>query len=87
MLEIDDMGDSEAMLRNNGKLRQLGQRLIRRGIIPEDAGWGGWLGRYQKALRDAVTTLEIPSVSYTNHRRRTKLERSLPVTLSPNSPL
>ena len=79
MLEIDDMGDSEAMLRNNGKLRQLGQRLIRRGIIPEDAGWGGWLGRYQKALRDAVTTLEIPSVSYTNHRRRTKRDRSWPV--------
>jgi hypothetical protein len=81
------MGDSEAMLRNNGKLRQLGQRLLRRGIIPQDDGWGGWLGRYQKALRDAVTILEIPSVSYTNHRRRTKLERSLPVTLSPNSPL
>jgi len=57
------MGDSEAMLRNDSKLRQLGQRLIRRGIIPEDDGWSGWLGRYQKALRDAVTTLEIPSVT------------------------
>jgi type IV secretory pathway VirD2 relaxase len=63
MLEIEDMGDSEAMLRNNGKLRQLGQRHIRRRIIPEDEGWSGWLGRYQKALRDAVTTLEIPSVT------------------------
>ena len=62
-LEIDDMGDSEAMLRNNRKLRELGQRLIRRGIIPEDDGWSGWLGRYQKALRDAVTTLETPSVT------------------------
>ena len=62
-LEIDDMGDSDALLRNNGKLRQLGQRLIRSGIIPQDDGWGGWLGRYQKALRDAVTTLQIPSVT------------------------
>jgi len=62
-LEIDDMGDSEAMLRNNRKLRELGQRLIRRGIIPADDGWSGWLGRYQKALRDAVTTLETPSVT------------------------
>jgi type IV secretory pathway VirD2 relaxase len=69
-LEIDDMGDSEAMLQNNGKLRQLGQRLIRRGIIPQDDGWGGWLGRYQKALHDAVTTLETPSV--TNQSERTK---------------
>ena len=69
-LEIDDMGDSEAMLRNNRKLRELGQRLIRRGIMPEDDGWGGWLGRYQKALREAVTTLETPSV--TNRPERDK---------------
>ena len=62
-LEIDDMGDSEAMLGNNRKLRELGQRLIRRGIMPEDDGWSGWLGRYQKALRDAVTILETPSVT------------------------
>ena len=62
-LEIDDMGDSEAMLCNNRKLRELGQRLIRRGIMPEDDGWSGWLGRYQKALREAVTTLETPSVT------------------------
>lgn len=61
-LEIDDLGDSDALLRNNGELRQLGQSLIRRGIIPQDDGWGGWLGRYQKALRDAVTGLETPSV-------------------------
>jgi hypothetical protein len=69
-LEIDDMGDSEAMLRNSGKLRELGQRLLRTGIIPQDEGWAGWLGRYQKALRDAVTTLETPSV--TKQRERSK---------------
>ncbi len=62
-LGIDDMGDSEAMLRNNRKLREFGQRLIRRGIMPEDDGWSGWLGRYQKALRDAVTILETPTVT------------------------
>jgi type IV secretory pathway VirD2 relaxase len=71
-LEIDDVGDSEAMLRNNGKLRQLGQRLLRRGIIPQDDGWGGWLGRYQKALRDAVTILEIPSVTKQSERRKSR---------------
>jgi len=62
-LEIDDMGDSEVMLRNSRKLRELSQRLIRRGVMPEDDGWSGWLGRYQKALRDAVTILETPSVT------------------------
>jgi len=71
-LEIGDMGDSEAMLSNNRKLRELGQRLIRRGIMPEDDGWSGWLGRYQKALRDAVTALEIPSVTKQSERRKNR---------------
>jgi hypothetical protein len=66
------MGDSEALLRNNGKLRHIGRRLIRCGIIPQDDGWGGWLGRYQKALRDAVTTLEIPSVTKPSERRKNR---------------
>jgi len=66
------MGDSEALLRNNGKLRQLGQRLIRRGIVPQDDGWSGWLGRYQKALRDAVTILETPSVTKQSERYRNR---------------
>jgi hypothetical protein len=66
------MGDSESILRNNSKLRQLGQSLIRRGIIPEDDGWSGWLGRYQKALRDAVVTLETPSVTKQSERSKNR---------------
>lgn len=61
VLEIEDMGDSEALLRNNRKLHQIGQRLMRAGFVPEDEGWNGWLGRYQKALRDAATILETPN--------------------------
>jgi hypothetical protein len=29
-----------------------------RGIATEEAGWNGWLGRYQRALHEAATTLE-----------------------------
>jgi hypothetical protein len=57
-LEIDDLGDSEAILRNKGHLRETAQRLIRRGIIPQEYGWNGWLGRYQKALKEAATAIE-----------------------------
>jgi hypothetical protein len=57
-VEIDEMGDSEAILRNKGHLRETAQRLIRRGIIPQEDGWNGWLGRYQKALSDAATVLD-----------------------------
>ena len=59
-------------LRNNGKLRQLGLRLIRLGINPQDDGWSGWLGRYQKALRDAVNILEIPSVTKQSERSKNR---------------
>ena len=59
-------------MRNNGMLRELGQRLIRRGNIPRDDGWAGWLGRYQKALQDALTMLEIPSVTKQSERRKNR---------------
>ncbi len=72
MLELPDMGDSVAILHDTRQLREIGQRLIRRGIIPQDDGWGGWLGRYQKALRNAVTTLEIPSVTKQSERSKTR---------------
>jgi type IV secretory pathway VirD2 relaxase len=57
-VEIHDLGDSEAILRNKAHFRETAQRLIRRGIIPQEDGWNGWLGRYQKALSDAATALD-----------------------------
>jgi hypothetical protein len=57
-VEIDEMGDSEAILRNKGHLRETAKRLIRHGIVPQEDGWNGWLGRYQKALSDAATALD-----------------------------
>ena len=71
-LEIDDMGDAEAILRDTLQLREIGQCLIRCGIVPQDDGWDGWLGRYQKALRDAVTILETPSVTKRHEREKTR---------------
>jgi type IV secretory pathway VirD2 relaxase len=66
-VEIDDMGDSEAILRDDRHFRGKAQRLIRRGIVPQEDGWNGWLGRYQKALGDAATALD--------HERLVKVTR------------
>ena len=68
MLEIDELGDSESILRNKRYLRETVQRLIRRGIVPQEDGWNGWLGRYQKALREVATVSD-------SQRRTTKAER------------
>jgi type IV secretory pathway VirD2 relaxase len=58
VVEIKDMGDSEAILSNRAHLRETAREMIRRGVHPQDGGWNGWLGRYQKALVDAVSALE-----------------------------
>jgi len=58
VLEIDELGDSESILRSTRYLRETAQRLVRRGIVPQEDGWNGWLGRYQKALCGAATTLD-----------------------------
>ena len=50
-MEVDDFGDSEAILQNGPLLQQKAQTLIKRGIIPDEDGLGGWLGRYQSTLR------------------------------------
>jgi hypothetical protein len=58
VVEIKDMGDSEAILRNKAHLRETAREMIQRGIFPQDDGWNGWLGRYQKALQAAAVDLE-----------------------------
>ena len=69
-LQIDELGDSESILRNKGYLRDTAQRLIRRGIVPQEDGWTGWLGRYQKAVREAATTLDgLPPLKETERKR------------------
>ena len=58
VVEIRDVGDSESILNNKAHLRDTAREMIRRGVYPQDRGWNGWLGRYQKALVDAAFALE-----------------------------
>ena len=58
-LEIEEFGDAESILRNKRHLRETAQRLIRRGVNAQDDGWDGWLGRYQKALEETASALEL----------------------------
>ena len=75
IMEIKDMGDSEAVLRNKAHLRETAREMTRRGVYPQDGGWNGWLGRYQKALVDAAFELEQRQAKERERRRSRDLGR------------
>jgi hypothetical protein len=52
-----DLGNAETVLHNPRHLGGVARQLLKRGMIPTEDGWGGWLGRYQAAL--CKTTREI----------------------------
>jgi hypothetical protein len=53
-MRVEDLGDSEKALSNSPLLRKKVEELRKRGFEPTEDGWGGWLGRYQKALCETV---------------------------------
>jgi hypothetical protein len=73
-VEIQDMGDSEGVLRNKAHFRETAREMIRRVVFPKD-GWNGWLGRYQKAPVDDAFVLEQRQAKERERRRSRGLGR------------
>jgi len=70
VLEVDDFGDAEKILRNRRYLKASVRPLIKQGIIPVEGGWSGWLGRYQAALARAAASIQRDAMK--GHHRETK---------------
>ena len=51
VLEVEDSGDAERVLRNTRHLGETAKVFLTHGIVPPEDGWGGWLGRYQAAVK------------------------------------
>jgi type IV secretory pathway VirD2 relaxase len=68
-LEIRDQGDADGILNNARHLNEAVSDLLKGGIIPSEDGWGGWLGRYQSALRETASKTE-ERVKGSRDRRR-----------------
>ena len=49
--------------------------MIRRGVYPQDGGWNGLLGRYQKALVDTAFALEQEKAKERERRKSRGLGR------------
>jgi hypothetical protein len=58
LIEIAELGHSETVLTNGRVLREMAQQLLKNGVVPLEDGWGGWLGRYQKALCETYVRVE-----------------------------
>ena len=43
ILEVSDLGDAEKLLKNPHHLSETAHELLKRGSIPTEDGWGGWL--------------------------------------------
>jgi len=56
--KVTDLGDAEKLLTNPRHLSENAWELIKRGIMPTEDGWGGWLGKYQAALYKTAREIE-----------------------------
>jgi type IV secretory pathway VirD2 relaxase len=72
-LKVEDLGNSEALLKNRRYFRNQAQQFLKRGILPREDGWGGWLGRYQGALKQAAVGIEYPKSRADQDRKRDRL--------------
>ena len=57
-LRIQDFGDGKRLLDNREYFQRKARDLMRRGIIPVENGFGGWLGEYEAALRQAASAIQ-----------------------------
>lgn len=57
-IEVEELGSAESILENRGYLRQTVQQMIQKALLPVEEGWGGWLGRYQRALTRIADDLQ-----------------------------
>lgn len=71
---VVNLGNAEALFENRDHFRSLANRLQQHGVnLSYDERWGGWLGRYQERLREAVYDLGDSKTRSRN--RRVNLER------------
>ena len=72
ILHITDLGPSEQLLSNAQQIRNRAQLLVKRGIVPGENGWAGWLGRYDARL---VRTVQEILAGQHHETKRKDLER------------
>ena len=73
IVDIHDFGDADQALKNGALLGERARALLKRGIVPTEDGWGGWLGNFQAALastaKEIVRSRELGAVPSQERKR------------------
>jgi type IV secretory pathway VirD2 relaxase len=72
MLDIEDLGNSESLLKNGSHFKAKARELLKEGVLPVKQGWGGWLGQYQRAMTQAAMETEHPLAQRHQARERSR---------------
>jgi hypothetical protein len=72
-LQIEDLGNSETLLKNRRYFQKQAEELVKRGALPNEDGWGGWLRQYQAAIKQAAIGIEYPTSRADQDRKRERL--------------
>jgi hypothetical protein len=70
IVQVQDLGDSDKVLKNRALLGENARALLKTGIVPTEDGWGGWLGRYQSALAAAGEITKTAAAARSRERGR-----------------
>ena len=74
-VKAENLGRADEILTNPRHLKDTAQNLLKRGIIPPEDGWGGWLGKYQAAVRQAAFEVQNQPQHDTSKSKRRQRER------------
>lgn len=75
LLEIQELGNADALLKKPSHFTAEAQQLLEQGTIPTEDGWGGWLGQYQIKLCEAASQLMNQKAQERSRPRDNRLGR------------
>ncbi len=77
-VQTEDLGNADRLLSNRRYFAHAAKRLLDKGIMPAEEGWGGWLGRYQAALVKSASEVAQQTARslIRQHERKRQRDRS-----------
>ena len=71
LLDVYELGNADTLLNSRRHFVDATRQMIKAGIVPEEGGWGGWLGKYQAKLRKtAVRVMQEDQQARERQRHR-----------------